>query len=335
MSGSLKEAGWLGRFHDRTVVVTGAGGFLGRRTVARLAGIPCRIVRVARTTQVPLEPPPTATVVDVAGDLRDATIWSRAVRDADIVIHFAAQTSAGTGTAATDRAQDHDANVEPMRQLLQACRQLRRRPTILFAGTVTQAGAPTRLPVGEDVADVPLTVYDEHKLMAERELERSVSEGTVAGATLRLANVYGPGSTDETRGRHVLNRMIRTALRGERLTVFGAGDYMRDYLFVDDAVEAFLMAGAHADRVNGRHYVVGSGNGITIRHAFELVAARVEAFTGRHVRVDTIESERPLTALECRNFVADPSRFVADTGWHPRWSLADGLDRTIETFACE
>ncbi len=88
------------------------------------------------------------------------------------------------------------------------------------------------------------------------------------------------------------------------------------------------------DRVNGRHFVIGSGRGISIRDAFELIAARVEA-ADRPARAGRRRPIRPaaLSAIEQRHFVADPSRFSAATGWRPSWSLTDGIDRTIEAFS--
>ena len=86
------------------------------------------------------------------------------------------------------------------------------------------------------------------------------------------------------------------------------------------------------DEINGRHFVVGSGRGVTIRDAFELVAARVETLTGRRVPVVTADPPAALSDIQERNFVADPSRFSAATGWRPSWSLSDGIDRTIEAF---
>ncbi len=333
MPGPLTAPTWLDHYRDRTVVVTGAGGFLGGRLVARLAATPCHLVRVSRSTLAPLDPRHPATTVDVIGDVRDAAIWARVVGGADVVVHFAAQTSAAV--ADENPALDFDANVTPMSHLLRACRRLRCSPTILFAGTVTQAGVQARLPVDEDATDVPVTAYDQHKLMAERELERAVSAGVVPGVTLRLPNIYGPGSADTSRDRDVLNRMIQAALRGETLKVFGSGDYLRDYLFVDDAVDAFLVAGAHAGQISGRHFVIGSGSGVTIRDAFELIAVRVEARTGRRVPVVRAEPGRPLTGIEQRSFVANPARFIAATGWQRAWTLCDGIDRTIESFTCE
>jgi nucleoside-diphosphate-sugar epimerase len=272
-------------------------------------------------------------MVEVAGDVGDLAVWDAVLQDADVVFHFAGQTS--SVAAAANPTSDFDANVAPMRNLLLTCRRLRRRPMVMFAGTVTQAGVPLRLPVDEDAPDHPVTIYDRHKLMAEDDLKAAASDGAVCGATLRLANVYGPGGHGRNKDRDVLNRMITTALRGEPLTVYGTGDYVRDYVFVEDVVDAFLMAAARPERVNGRHYVVGSGRGITIRDAFELVAARVGVRTGTRVPVITAEPVTALSAIEQRHFVADPSRLSAATGWRPTWSLTDGIDRTIEARPCE
>jgi nucleoside-diphosphate-sugar epimerase len=145
-----------------------------------------------------------------------------------------------------------------------------------------------------------------------------------------LSNVYGPGARVRNADRDVLNRMIRAAVHGEALTIYGTGEYLRDYLFVEDVIDAFLMASAQPEQISARHYVIGSGRGTTVRQAVELIAARVESLTGRRVPVNTAEPITPLTAIERRHFVADPSRFSAATGWRPACSLADGIDRTIE-----
>ncbi len=322
---------WLSAYSGQTIAVTGATGYLGGRLLTRLAPCACRLIRVARSAQPPIDVPMAATVTDVTGDVGDRGVWDR-VAEADVIFHFAAQTSTAAAADVPDR--DFHANVTPMRHLLAGCRQSGARPIVLFAGTVTQAGMPSRLPVDEDAPDDPITVYDRHKLIAEEDLKTAASQGIVRGATLRLANVYGPGGHGRTRDRDVLNRMIQTAIAGGPLTVFGTGEYLRDYVFVEDVVDAFLMAAVHPEQVNRRHFVVASGRGISIRDAFELVAARVERLTGRHVAVTTTEPAAPRSPIEQRHFVGDPSRFSAATGWRPSWSLTEGIDCTIEALTC-
>ncbi len=328
MPGSLTP---LSRYRGKTVAVTGAGGFLGGQLVDRLATGAGRIIRVARSAPKPIAITPASTVTDVIGDLGERGVWD-AVVDADVIFHFAAQTSIAAAAANPD--WDFAANVTPMRNLLAACAHRRRRPMVLFAGTVTQAGMSSRLPVDEDVPDDPITIYDRHKLIAEQDLKTAAAQGTVSGASLRLANVYGPGAHGRNADRDVMNRMIGRAVAGQALTVYGSGEYVRDYLFVEDVVDAFLMAGLRPEQLNGRHFVVASGRGVSIREAFELIAARVSLLTGRHVPVTMTEPPAALSVIEQRHFVGDPARFSAATGWRPSWSLAEGIDRTIEAFQC-
>lgn len=315
----------------KTIAVTGAAGFLGGRLVSRLAGEACTIIRLARAPQRPLEKVSAARVIDVAGDAGEREVWDRLV-DADVIFHLAAQTSGAA--AAADPDSDFHANVMPMRQLLAACRDRQRRPLVVFAGTVTQAGVPSRLPVDEDLPDDPITVYDRHKLIAETDLKAAAAAGVVRGATLRLANVYGPGTHGRRADRDVLNRMIGAAVIGQPLTLHGSGEHVRDYVFVDDVVDAFLKAAEHGERVDTRHFVIGSGRGTSIRDAFDLIAERVERVTGRRVPVTATAPPAPVSAIEQRNFIADHSRFSAATGWRPAWTLSDGIDRTIEALTC-
>jgi len=126
--------------------------------------------------------------------------------------------------------------------------------------------------------------------------------------------------------------MILKALKGESLTVYERGEWMRDYLFVEDAAEAFLSAGKHIDSVKGQHFVVGSGQGHSLHDAFHLVADRVAAIMGQRVEVIQVPPPPSLLPIEARHFVADSSKFKSATGWFARYFLKEGIDRTIEHY---
>jgi UDP-glucose 4-epimerase len=314
-------------YAGKRVVVTGALGFLGANLVSMLADYDCEVVRVARRIAPALAR--RARMIDITGDVCHAATWTRALDGADVVFHLAAQT--GAVEADADRRADYEANVRPMLHFLDACARLARAPHMLFAGSVTQAGTVVDSPRGA-APENPQSVYDEHKLDAERRLEERAGAGRAA--TLRLTNLYGPGPVSSAPMRGVLNAMIRKALAGETLTVFGSGAFVRDYLHVADAARAFLAAGQAVGRLTEGHYVVGSGAGHTIEAAFNLVAERAAARTGRAVRVEHVDPPHPLSALQTRSFIADASRFVAATGWRPEWSLAAGIDQTLEETLC-
>ncbi|MBI5741428.1 MAG: NAD-dependent epimerase/dehydratase family protein [Nitrospirae bacterium] len=317
-------------YRDKRLLVTGASGFLASNLVEALRDTKCFIRRLSRGPRFSAVSG-AASVEDMTGDIKDATVWEHALKDIDLVFHFAAQTSAYE--AGNAPAADLAVNVLPVIHMLETCRKRDLRPAVLMAGTVTEAGIAQKLPVDEDLPDRPVTVYDIHKLTAELYLKYYVIQGAVRGTALRLANVYGPGPGRSGAGRGVLNSMIRKALSGETLTIYGHGNYIRDYVYIKDVVGAFLAAGAGMDRLSGRHFVIGAGKGHTVAGAVNMVARHVEKRCGRAVPVRFVDPPRSLSPIERRNFIADTTGFSTATGWTANTSLADGIDLTIDYFS--
>ncbi len=315
----------------KRILITGAGGYIDANLTAALGDTPCRIVRIDRPGAYF---PPCGgrgpEIRDVEMDLRRRDAWEEMMEDVDIVYHLAAQTS--VYAAEQDPEADLGINVLPLLRLLAICRKEGSHPAIVFAGTATEAGLTETLPVNEDHPDRPITIYDFHKLAVERYLLHYTTGKYVRGTVLRLANVYGPGPKSGSADRGILNAMIRKALRGEELTIYGEGDCRRDYVFIDDVVEAFLLAAVHMDCLAGRYFVIGSGCGHTVAQAIRVVAQQVEMKTGRKVAVRNVEAPANLSPIEYRQFVADSGRFSRLTGWKPRYSLREGIDATITDF---
>lgn len=317
-------------FSGKKILITGGTGYLAAGVVSLLKDVDCRLIRLGRSAEGRDKVTGIARVMDVIGDIRDPDLWQRSLDGVDVIFHFAAQTS--TYVANAEPLADHSVNVLPMLQLLESCRRQKLCPIICFASTVTVAGIPQSLPVAEDHPDQPLTVYDLHKQMVEQYLRWYAGQGVVRGVTLRLPNIFGPGPRSSVADRGVLNQMIRRALSGEDLTVYGTGEQLRDYLYIEDAGRAFLAIAEHGAELNGQHFVIGSGVGHTITEAMEMVAARVTARTGKPVTVQHVPPPANLSPIEARNFIADPRRFSAATGWQPHYSLSAGIDRTLEVL---
>lgn len=318
---------WLA---GKSILVTGGGGFIAASLIRLLCDAECRIVRLLRHPTEAWRDSGRAHVEDLVGDVRDPVLWQSLPAGMDVVFHLAAQTSAYE--ANRDPRSDLDSNVLPMLLMLQACRERSLSPVVICASTVTICGLPERLPVGEDYPDAPITVYDLHKQMAENYLKYHVRVGTVRGAALRLANVYGPGPRSSRADRGILNQMVGRALRGEALTVYGRGEQLRDYVHVEDVARAFVAAAVHADALSGGHYIVGRGDGYSIAQALEIVAERVAARTGKRAPVTSVEPPAGLSPIEARNFVADTRRFAEATGWRAQHALPQGIDTLIESL---
>jgi UDP-glucose 4-epimerase len=315
---------------DKKVLITGGAGYLAFSLLQLLRDQPASIVRLVRpgTAVAPLLE--KAGIQNSHVDICDHSVWDALIEEADVVFHLAAQTSAAKASA--DPVKDMSINVLPMISLLEACRRAQSVPTVIFAGTASACGLTSSIPVDETAADQPVTKYDLHKLMAEQYLKYYANQGAVRGATLRLANVYGPGPPSSNSDRGILNLMVRRALTGKELTVYGTGDSLRDYVFVEDVARAFVAVAENIEDVNGGHYLIGSGKGHTIAEAIQLVAARVASRSGIEVPVVHVEPPETLSPIDTRNFVASTGLIQTRTGWQAKVCLSEGIDRTIEFY---
>ena len=324
----LKKTDIQSTYPGKNIFITGGAGYLATNLVRVLQGINCRIDRLDRQ-DAEFEPiNGTAQIRNLIGDVRDPSGWEESLEQADIIFHLAAQTS--TYVANADPAADLDSNVLPLLRILELCRTRGWCKTILFASTVTIVGVTLQLPVDETFPDHPVTVYDLHKMMAEHYLKYYAKQGIVSGAILRLSNVYGPGPISSRTDRGILNQMTRRALSGESLTVYGRGEQIRDYVYVEDVALAFLQAAMNINLLNGEHFIIGSGLGCSIVDAMNLVADRVSLKTGKRVPVEHVEPPSVQSPIEFRNFIADSSHFKRLTGWKTYYTLTEGIDQTIE-----
>ncbi len=319
----------------RSVLVTGGAGFIGSAVARELARAGADVIVCRGTSSRRREArPPQAGVEVLYEDVRSSHFWDDLLDRVDAVFHFAAQTS--SRYANEHPLQDLEVNLLPVARFVDACGRSDARPDLVFSGTSTQVGFTDSCPTDESSRDAPITVYDINKLAAEHYLRYYAREMGGRAVSLRLTNVYGPGPKSRHGDRGILNMMIRRALAQEPLVVYGDGEYMRDFIHIDDVVAAFLTAGARLEKTNGRYYVLGSSEGHTVRQMIETVQRRVAKATGDSpVEIRHVPPPDGLPRIDYRHFVADSRRFRDDTGWEPRLSLVEGVDQTIQRSLSE
>ncbi|WP_233599035.1 NAD(P)-dependent oxidoreductase [Amycolatopsis sp. WAC 01375] len=317
---------------DRPLIaVLGGSGFVGAAVVEALARRPIRLRTVGRRPQ-PVPPGAVAEVEVLTADLTVPEGLEAAVAGADTVVHLLMHT-AGWREADGNLAAEH-VNVGVLRDLIELTGKIGRPPTIVFAGSTSQAGLPERMPLDGTEPDRPVTTYDRQKQTAEQLLKAATAAGLVRGVSLRLPTVYGDSPQGRLNGRGVVSTMVRKAFAGEELTLWNDGTVERDLLYVHDAADAFLAGIDHADVLAGRHWLLGTGRGVPLGDVLRTIAELVGARLGRPpVPVVCVPPPDLATATDMHSVVIDSSRFRAATGWSPRVPLHTALRRCVDAFA--
>ena len=317
-----------GRYDGRTALVTGAQGFIGSWLAERLLDEGAEVVALRRDAPA-LSRFRIAELEErcdvVQGDLGDYEALLRILNEhsVNLVFHLAAQTI--VGTANRSPLSTFETNVKGTYTLLEACRALGvvgdPLDAVVVASSDKAYGEHEDLPYREDHALEPRYPYDVSKACTDL-IARSYAYGfDLPVAVTRLANVYGGGDFNFSR---IVPDTVRALIRGERPVIRSDGTPERDYLYVADAVDAYLAVADSLAReeLRGRAWNAGNGEPIAVR---ELVA-RLIAVAGADVE-PAIEGEgKPAGEID-RQWL-DSGAIRAELGWRPKWSLDDGLAET-------
>jgi nucleoside-diphosphate-sugar epimerase len=297
-------------------IITGATGLIGSRFLERHASDFSKIYCLGRK-------PPNCECEWIDFDLAEPKIEE--LPHANVFFHFAGQTS--LYHAKDNLLHDLSVNVFGFLHLLELLKKQSSMPFVVYAGTATEVGLTSNeLKVNESCCDRPITFYDISKLTAENYLLQFVREGWLKGCSLRLSNVYGGMKNRKNIERGVIDIIFQKSLRGESLQLFGDGNFVRDYIHLDDVVDAFFLAALKMESVNGKFYYIGSSDGMRLKDAFDCVAKLAETVTGKLVEISSVKPPSHLQAIEFRSFVADNKAFSNATGWVPQYtSLESGL----------
>ena len=280
----------------KKIAVTGASGYIGSALVNELVQHSCDVIAISRNNLISRD-----QIHGMRGDLRDLQFWRSIVQESDIIFHLAGNTS--LSEASSNPVGSINSSITPIGLLIQAAIMQRKKPRVVFTSTATVYGLLNKLPVSEDVEPKPATNYDLHKLFAEEYLKLASNQGLIEGVSLRLSNVYGPSpcpSTSSDRG--VINKVSANAIKGEKLLIFGDGNYFRDSLHMNDVINALILAGITSG-LGGQSFNIAGGVGLTVKKAFELIAQKAEKLTGQAVKIEFENWPIGSDPIEMRNFV--------------------------------
>ncbi len=312
------------QFTDKSILITGAGGFIGHHLTRRLVEAGARVRALVRYNSRNdhgllelLEPELKEEIEFQAGDLRDAAAVSQAVHGADLIFHLGAVVS--IPYSYVHPAEVVETNVLGTLNVLMAAVE-HQTPRIVHASTSEVYGTALETPISESHPLQGQSPYAASKIGADKLAESFQRSYDLPVATIRPFNTYGPGQS----ARAVVPAIITQALTGDRVYL-GSTHPTRDLTYVDDTVEGLLSVGS-SDEAVGRVVNVGTGTEIAIGD----LAAKIIDIVGRDVAVVTDEERVRPPRSEVQQLIADATKAETLLGWKPQVPLEEGLKRTVQ-----
>jgi len=316
-------------YRGRRVLITGGLGFIGSNLARALVEAGAEVLLV--DSLIPdyggnlfnVQPFVDRLRINIA-DVRQQSTMNHLVRGQDVIFNLAGQVS--HIDSMRDPKTDLDINCRSQLFLLEACRQHNPGVKVVYAGTRQVYGRPERLPVDERHLVRPVDVNGVNKAAGEYYHLLYNDAFGVRACSLRLSNVYGPRQLVKHDRQGFIGWFIRLAVEDQEIQIFGDGAQRRDFVFVDDAAEAFMLAGA-TDTCNGRAFNVGGLEPISHRDLVQLLIEVAGSGRCRHV-----EWPAEKKAIDIGSFYSDSTLFRSTTGWNPRVDLREGLTRTVDYY---
>jgi UDP-glucose 4-epimerase len=316
-------------YRGRSVMITGGIGFIGSNLARQLVELGADVLLV--DSLIPDYGGNLFNIDGLAGrlrvniaDVRQQTTMNYLVRDCDVIFNLAGQVS--HIDSMRDPYTDLEINCRSQLTVLEACRNHNADVKVVFAGTRQVYGRPDSLPVTEAHLVRPTDVNGINKAAGEYYHLVYNNVFGVRACSLRLTNVYGPRQLIKHNRQGFVAWFIRLAIEDNTIQIYGDGSQLRDFVFVDDAADAFLRAGA-SDACNGEVFNIGGDRPISHRDLTTLLLDI--AGSGRVEYVDWPPDKK---AIDIGSFYADSSKFMHMTGWTQRISLEEGLRRTVAFY---
>ena len=316
-------------FQGANVLVTGGLGFIGSSLSRRLLDLGAAVTLI--DSLIPEYGGNLFNIADIRDrvtvelvDVRDASAIARLIEGRDYLFNLAGQTS--HLDSMTDPITDLDVNAGAQLSILEACRHHNTKLKIVFASTRQVYGRPRYLPVDENHPLNPVDVNGINKLAGEWYHLLYNNVYGIRACALRLTNTYGPGMRVKDARQTFLGTWIRRLIEGEPIHLFGDGKQRRDFNYVDDVVEALLLA-AISREVDGQVFNLGHNENMSLLELATLLLKLNGSGT-----YEAVPFPHDREVIDIGNYYGNFSKFSNAAGWSPEVLLSEGLGRTLEYY---
>ena len=316
-------------FAKKNVLITGGMGFIGSNLAIRLANLGANVTVLDAMipdyggNEFNLEPVKSRIKVNFC-DIRDESAVNYLVRGQDYVFHLAGQVC--HVMSLYNPFPDIEINITGTAVLMEALRKYNPGAIVVYTGTRGQYGESVSLPVNEEAPTNPKGIYEISNLTAEKIIKVYNDVHKVRSVLLRLSNIYGPRSQMLHSRFGVCNWFVRLAMDEQPIQVFGDGSILRDFVYVDDCVEA-ILASAITPEAYGEIFNVGSDIAVSF---LELVKTIIDVAKQGSWQYAEFSPERK--AQEPGDFYSDINKIDRVVGWRPKTDLSSGLAQTLEYY---
>ena len=260
-------------------------------------------------------------------DVRDVVAINNLITGHDYLFNLAGQTS--HLDSMHDPITDLDINAKAQLSILEACRKYNPDIRIVFASTRQIYGKPCYLPVDEKHPLHPVDVNGINKIAGEQYHILYQKVYGIASSVLRLTNTYGPRMRIKDARQTFLGIWIRNLLEGKPIQVFGDGKQRRDYNYVEDVLDALLIAATEKNAI-GKVYNLGAREPLSLEDTAKTMCHTIE---GSDYQMIPFPEDRK--AIDVGDFICDYSAFRNQFGWEPKVNFQEGIQRSIDYFRKE
>ena len=317
---------------NKKILITGGLGFIGSNLTRRLVEQGNTITVV--DSLIPEYGGNLRNLHDIQdkitvslSDVRDVPAINNLIKGHDYLFNLAGQTS--HLDSMHDPITDLDINAKAQLSILEACRKHNPDIRIVFASTRQIYGKPTYLPVDERHPIQPVDVNGINKIAGEQYHILYQEVYDIASSVLRLTNTYGPRMRIKDARQTFLGIWIRNLLEGKPIQVFGDGKQRRDYNYVEDVLDALLIA-ATEEKAVGKVYNLGAPDPLSLEDTAKIMCQEIE---GSDYQMIPFPDERK--AIDVGDFICDYSAFRNQFEWEPKVNFEEGIQRSFEYFKDE
>jgi dTDP-glucose 4,6-dehydratase/UDP-glucose 4-epimerase len=319
----------MNTYIDKNILITGGAGFIGSNLAKALVKAGAKVTIVDSLiplyggNQFNLESIRDKLTINIS-DVRDSYSMEYLLSEVDYLFNLAGQTS--HLDSMINPQEDLDINASAQLSILEACRKVNSDIKIIYASTRQIYGKPDYLPVDEAHPIRPVDVNGINKLAGEWYHLLYNNVHGIKACALRLTNTYGPCMRVKDARQTFLGIWIRLLIEGSPIQVFGDGLQLRDFNYVDDVVEAMLLAGL-SNQSNGKIYNLGSSEVVSLNKLAELM---IEIHGSGVANIIPFPADRK--TIDIGDYYSDFSLIHRELGWTPRVTLNSGLKKTFDYY---